>query len=94
MTESAKVNWAVKEINYPQPTNHDVTEFQFSNGVTIHYDVQDGKGDLTIFLPAKEVAESIAGDTLNFNTNDQFRLAVSKAQNGVPVVINVIGKEV
>lgn len=93
MTES-KTNWSVREVQYPLPTNQTVTEFQFSNGVAIHYDVADGKGDLTIFLPAKEVVEFTAGDTLNFNTNDQFKLAVSKAQNGVPVVINVIGKEV
>lgn len=85
-TPTPKAHWTVENITYPLPVENTVTEFKFSNGCILHYDPE--VGDLTMFLPAREAIESTVGQTQVLH-EEQFKLSVQNAPNGVPVIVNV-----
>jgi phage baseplate assembly protein gpV len=88
--QSVTTNWSVSERTYPLPhPDTVVTEFEFSNGVTIQYD-RDAES-LTIFLPTKESYESVGSEYEHLPTGGQIPLSITRA-HGVPTVITIGGE--
>lgn len=84
-----KTHWQVVSRTYPMPAEHTVTEFEFANGVSIHYDETEGR--MSIHLPACESYLS-TGRSDEVLHDEQFRLSVTRLQ-GVPVGIEITRSE-
>lgn len=95
--KGVQTHWQVVNRTYPggqrsdgtrEPTT--TTEFEFGNGISIHYDPE--VGGMYIYLPAREAMLSTGATTEEIPAGGQFLLNIDRT-NGVPTGIEIMKGE-